>query len=95
MNLQPATWSEVKSEKQYTWTHTYGIEKNGPWWSYLQGRNRDADIKNALVDTAGEGEGGMDWNGSTETYASPGMKQIASRRLLYNTGSSTPCSGKT
>ena len=25
----------------------------------LQGRNGDADIENGLVDTAGEGEGGM------------------------------------
>ena len=25
----------------------------------MQGRNRDADIKNELVDTGGEGEGGQ------------------------------------
>ena len=27
--------------------------------TYLQGRKRDADVENGLVDTAGEGEGGM------------------------------------
>ena len=28
--------------------------------NYLQGGNRDADIENSLVDTAGEGEGGTE-----------------------------------
>ena len=27
------------------------------WWTYLQGKNRDWDIENRLMDTAGEGEG--------------------------------------
>ena len=27
-------------------------------WTYVQGRNRDADTENRLVGTAGEGEGG-------------------------------------
>ena len=27
--------------------------------NHFQGRNRDADIENRLVDTAAEGEGGM------------------------------------
>ena len=30
-------------------------------WTYLQGRNGDTDIQNGLVDTAGEGEGGKNW----------------------------------
>ena len=30
------------------------------WWTYLQGRNWDADIDNRLVDTAGEGDGGAE-----------------------------------
>ena len=29
------------------------------WWTYLQGGNGDADIEDGLVDTAEEGEGGV------------------------------------
>ena len=34
----------------------------------MQGRNRDADIENRLVGTAGEEEGGMNGDSSMETY---------------------------
>ena len=33
----------------------------------MQGNNKDADVENRLVDTAGEGEGGMDGESSIET----------------------------
>ena len=36
---------------------------------YLQ-----ADIDNGLVDTAGEGEGGTNWESSAETYVLPYVK---------------------
>ena len=37
----------------------------GKWyrWTYFQGRNRDR-----LVDTAGEGEGGVTWDSGTDIY---------------------------
>ena len=38
------------------------------WWTNLQGRNRDADVVNGLVDTVGEGEGGMNRNSSIDIY---------------------------
>ena len=38
------------------------------WWTYLQGRNTDADIENGLADTAGEGEGGINWKSNIEPY---------------------------
>ena len=41
-------------------THIYGIQKDGnndP--IYMQGRKRDIDVKNRLLDFVGEGEGGM------------------------------------
>ena len=41
------------------------------WWTYLQGSSGDADIVNSLVDTAGEGEGGMNWESGMETYTFP------------------------
>ena len=53
------------------------------WWTYLQSRNRDI---------GGKGEGGINWENSIETYTLPYIKQIASGKLLYSTGSSTWCS---
>ena len=41
------------------------------WWTYLQGRDRDTDRGNRLLDTVGEGEGGTDGESSAETYTSP------------------------
>ena len=37
------------------------------------------------LDTAGEGEGGTNWESSTETYALPCVKWIANGNFLYNT----------
>ena len=34
----------------------------------MQGRNRVSDIENRYVDTVGEGEVGMNWESSVETY---------------------------
>ena len=34
------------------------------WWTYLQGRDRDADIENRLVDTAGKEEDETNWESS-------------------------------
>ena len=37
----------------------------------MQGRDRDADIENRFVDTAGEGEGGTDRESGTEIHTLP------------------------
>ena len=68
MNLEPFIQSEVKSEREklinaYLWN----LEKCY-WWTHLQSRNRDADTENRFVDTAGKGEGGINWKRGTETY---------------------------
>ena len=34
----------------------------------MQDSKRDIDIKNRLLDSVGEGEGGMTWENSIETY---------------------------
>ena len=34
----------------------------------MQGSKRDTDVKNKLLDFVGEGEGGMIWESSIETY---------------------------
>ena len=43
-------------------------KKKRYWCTYLQGRNGDKDVENELVDTPGEGEGGTNWDGSTDIY---------------------------
>ena len=50
---------------------------------------RDTDVKNSLLDSVGEGEGGMIWENSIETCILSYVKQIASPGLMYETG----CSG--
>ena len=71
---------------------SYIILENLYWWTYtyLQGRNRDADIENRLVETAREGEGGTNGESSIETYTLPYVQYIASGNLLYNAGNSNP-----
>ena len=61
MSLEPIIQTEVRQrEKQilYLNIHIWNLEK---WYrsTYLQGNTRDADIENRLVDTVGDGEGGM------------------------------------
>ena len=51
----------------YINTYIWNLEK-WYWWTYFQGRHRDADIENRLVDIVGEGEGGENWQSSTEIY---------------------------
>ena len=50
---------------------------------------RDTDAKNNLLDSVGEGEGGMIWEGSVETCILSYVKWIASPGSMHETG----CSG--
>ena len=56
----------------------------------LVGQHRYVYIENRFLDTAGEGEGGMNWEGSIETYTLLYVKQTANGELLYYTGHSMP-----
>ena len=58
----------------------------------MQGKNRDTDVKNELVDTVGGGQGGMNQKIRTDIYTLPCVKQTASGNLLHNTVSSAWCS---
>ena len=40
----------------------------------MQGSKRDADVNNRLLDSVGEGEGGMIWENSVETCILPYVK---------------------
>ena len=50
---------------------------------------RDTDVKNSLLDSVGEGTGGVIWENSIETYVLSYVKQIASPGSMHETG----CSG--
>ena len=51
---------------------------------------RDTYVKNRLLDSVGEGEGGMIWENSTETYILSYVKQITSPGSMHETGCSGP-----
>ena len=95
MNLEPIIqmWSKSKRERQILYINAcvWNLER-WYWLTYLKGKNGYTDIGNSLVDTVWEGEFGMNWEISMETYALPYGKQIASRNLRYDKGSSTWCS---
>ena len=54
--------------------------------SLFSGQRSRCRLKNRLRDTGQEGEGGMTWGNSTETYTLPYVKQIDSEDLMYDAG---------
>ena len=66
-------WSKSEREKQISYINAYKWDLGKwYWWTYLQGRNRDADIEN--LGTHGEGEGGMNSESSIEAFPLPYVK---------------------
>ena len=55
----------------------------------MRDSKRDTDVLNGLLDSVGEGEGGMIWENGIETCKISCMKQDASPGLMHDTG----CSG--
>ena len=55
----------------------------------MQDSKRDTEVQNRLLDSVGEGEGGMIWENGIETCILSYVKQIASPSSIYQTG----CSG--
>ena len=61
MNLEPIIQSEVsqkEKDKYCILTHIYGIQNDGTYNPPVQGSKGDTDVKNRLLDSLGEGEGG-------------------------------------
>ena len=56
----------------------------------MRDSKRDTDVKNRLVDSVGQGEGGMIWENSIETCILSYVKQIASPGSMHETGCSGP-----
>ena len=52
----------------------------------MQNRKRDTDVQNRLLDSVGEGEGGMIWENSIETCILSTVKQITSPGSMHDTG---------
>ena len=68
-------WSKSEREKQILYINTYiwNLER---WHqqSCIQGSKGDTDVKNRLLVSVGEWEGGMIWENSIETYTLPYVK---------------------
>ena len=60
----------------------------------MQDRKRDTNVQNRLLDSVGEGEGGMIWENSIETCILSSVKQIASPGM-HETSARGWCPGKT
>ena len=61
----------------------------------MQNRKRDTDVQNSLLDSVGEGKGGMFQENSIETCILSRMKQITSPGWMHETSAPTWCTGKT
>ena len=60
----------------------------------MQNRKRDTDVWNRLLDSVGEGEGGMFQDNSIKTCILARVKQI-SPGWMHETSARTWCTGKT
>ena len=61
----------------------------------MQNRKRDTDVQNRLLDSVGEGEGGMFQENSIETCILSRVKQITSPGWMHETSARAWYTGKT
>ena len=61
----------------------------------MQNRKRDTDVQNRVLDSVGEGEGGMFQENSIETCILSRVKQITSPGRMQETSAWAWCTGKT
>ena len=61
----------------------------------MQNRKSDTDVQNRLLDSVGEGEGGMFRENSIETCILSMVKQITSPGWMHETSAQAWCTGKT
>ena len=61
----------------------------------MQNRKRDTDVQNRLLDSVGEGEGGMFRENSIETSILSRVKQTTSPGWMHETSAQGWCTGKT
>ena len=88
MKLEPIIHSEVSQKEKHQQsilTHIYGIKKDGND-NPIQDSKRDTDVQNSLLDSEGEGKGGMIWENGIETCIISYMKRVTSPGSLHDTG---------
>ena len=56
----------------------------------MQGSKGDRDVQNILFDLVKEGEGGMIWENSSETYTFLYVKQMTSASSMHEAGHPMP-----
>ena len=61
----------------------------------MQNRKRDTDVQNRLLDSVGEGEGGIFRENSIETCIVSRVKQITGPGWMHETSAGAWCTGKT
>ena len=61
----------------------------------MQNRKRDTDVQNRILDSVGEGKGGMFRENSIETCILSRVKWITSPGWMHETGARAWCTGKT
>ena len=61
----------------------------------MQNRTRDTDVQNRLLDSVGEGEGGMFQENSIETCILSWVKEITSPGWMHETRAQAWCTGNT
>ena len=74
MKLEPIIQSEVSQKEKHQYNINAYIWNLERWWPYMQYSKRDTDVNNRLLDSVGEGKGGMIWENSTETSIVPYVK---------------------
>ena len=52
----------------------------------MQDSKRDSDVQNSLLDSVGEGKGGMIWENGIETCIISYMKRVTSPGSMHDTG---------
>ena len=61
----------------------------------MQNRKRDTDVQNRILNSVGEGEGGMFRENSIETRILSRVKQITSPGWMHETSARAWCTGMT
>ena len=61
----------------------------------MQNRKGDTDVQNRILDSVGEGKGGMFQENSIETCILSIVKEITSPGWMHETSARTWCTGKT
>ena len=61
----------------------------------MQDSKRDINVVNSLLDSVGEGEGGMIWENDIKTCKLSYVKRTTSPGSMHETGCSGQCTGMT